>query len=76
MVGDLADRRWAEGEVVSRVTARMVKGGWEEEEEELRSRRASITAPPCLPVAPVMRRALDILVVVWGVGRLVGEEGE
>ena len=43
-------------EVESRVKARMEKLGAEGEE-----RSASIQARPCLPVAPVIRRVLDIL---------------
>src|SRR5271154_2722974 len=45
---------WAAGEEGFRVRARIEKGGLAGE-----SRRALTTAPPCLPVAPVMRR-------VWG----------
>jgi hypothetical protein len=40
-----------------RVTARIVK----EESWEGELMRASMVAPPCWPVAPVMRRALDIV---------------
>ncbi len=46
----------AEGEVPLRVMARMVKfEAWED------ASRASMQARPCLPVAPVMRRFLDML---------------
>lgn len=51
--GDLALMRRAEGEEGFRVTARTVKGS---EEDRGWERRASMTAEPCLPVAPVMRR--------------------
>lgn len=46
----------AEAEEGLRVTARIVKSEvWEGE-----LMRASMVAPPCWPVAPAMRRALDI----------------
>lgn len=48
---------WAEGEEVLRVRARISKGAEE-------AMRASITAPPCLPVAPVMRTLRSAMVVV------------
>jgi len=49
-MGDLAASFCA---LVSRVTAKNVKlESW--------VRRASITAPPCLPVAPVMGRTLSL----------------
>jgi len=52
-MGDLAASFCALAELVSRVTARIVKSeDW--------VRRASITAPPCLPVAPVMGRTLSL----------------
>jgi hypothetical protein len=57
MEGDLACKAVAEAEVGLRVTARIVK----EEEWEGELMRASMVAPPCWPVAPVMRRALDIV---------------
>lgn len=61
MEGDFFCSAVAEAEVGLRVTARIVKSVmWEGE-----AMRASMVAPPCWPVAPVMRRALDI-VVVWG----------
>lgn len=58
---DLAASLCAEAEVASRVTARILKSA-------LRARRALMTLPPCFPVAPVMRRARDILSVVGEVG--------
>ena len=55
MMGDLVASFCALAELLSRVTARIVKSeGW--------ARRASITAPPCLPVAPVTRITF---VIVW-----------
>lgn len=67
MVGLLEVRAVAEAEVGLRVTARIVMSSVLEVGD---SRRASMVAPPCLPVAPVMRRPLDILVVLilrrWG----------
>jgi hypothetical protein len=44
----------AEAPAVLRVTARRVKSGL--------LARLSITAPPCLPVAPVTRMVLDMVV--------------
>lgn len=52
--GDRLASLWAEGEVLSRVTARSLKSAFLE-------RRARMAAPPCLPVAPVMRRERDMV---------------
>lgn len=52
MAADFPARRVAEAEVGSLVTARMRK----EERPEGSARSESMTAPPCWPVAPVMRR--------------------
>ena len=49
--GERAARETAEGEVGERVSARILKGG-----EDGLARRAEMTARPCWPVAPVMRR--------------------
>lgn len=54
--GERWARRVAEVEVELRVSARMEKAGAEGEES-----RASMQARPCLPVAPVMRRVLDMV---------------
>ena len=50
---DLAARRFADGDVALRVSAMIWKSS-------LAFRRASTTAPPWLPVAPVTRMTLDI----------------
>ena len=50
MLDDLAANRWADGELGSRVTARMGKPA-------LSASKALMSAPPCLPVAPVTRIA-------------------
>jgi hypothetical protein len=47
---------WAEPPAVLRVTARRVNSGL--------LARFSITLPPCLPVAPVTRMVLDMIVRV------------
>lgn len=44
---------FAEAELTSRVTARILKGA-------LFSRRFLITEPPCFPVAPVMRTVVIV----------------
>lgn len=67
MAGERAARDCAEAEVESRVTPRMVKEGAVGED-----RRARITAPPCWPVAPVMRRTF----LVDMVGGCDGGEGD
>lgn len=59
---DLAARASAFGELVERDRARIVKLGREGE-----ARRALITAPPCVPVAPVTR-------IVRGVASVVAAE--
>ena len=56
MVGDFAINAFALAEVGFRVSARMVMGGIDGEES-----RALMTAPPCFPVAPVIRRILDMV---------------
>ncbi len=57
ILGDRFESEVAVEEVALRVTARMVKlEAWGD------ASRASMQARPCLPVAPVMRRVLDILV--------------
>lgn len=48
ILGDSAVNFWAAADEVFRVTARISNGA-------LRERRLLITAPPCFPVAPVMR---------------------
>src|SRR4051794_34939661 len=53
-------RRLAEAEVVSRVRARILN--WLPSLS--RSRRASMAAPPCLPVAPVMRSVFAIMLIL------------
>lgn len=58
MDGDRAASFLALAVLASRVTARRVK----EEAELGLDRMASITEPPCLPVAPVMRRTFDMIV--------------
>ncbi len=55
--GERWARRLAEGEEALRVRARI-----EKEEGEGEERRDSMQARPCLPVAPVMRRVLDMFV--------------
>jgi hypothetical protein len=51
-------RLWADFDVLSRVRAKMWKG-----EPFVRETRVSRRAPPCLPVAPVMRilRSVDMV---------------
>lgn len=62
ILGDRAARALAAAEVFLRVRARMLK-----EEAEGEARREVIRAPPCLPVAPVMRRVRgEGIVVVIG----------
>ena len=57
MAGDFCCKAVAEAEEGLRVTARIVKSDvWEGE-----LMRASMVAPPCWPVAPVMMRALYIV---------------
>lgn len=56
MAGDLFCKAVADAEDGLRVTARMVKS--ELCDGELM--RASMVAPPCLPVAPVIRMPLDM----------------
>lgn len=56
MSGDLAARAMAAGEEELRVRARILYLFASGE-----SRRAEITPPPCLPVAPVMRTVLDVM---------------
>lgn len=56
MLGAFCASVVAEVEVGLRVRARMVRA-WACGD----ARRALMTAPPCLPVAPVMRRFWDIL---------------
>ena len=51
-------RRWADGEVVSRVRARIAKGGEMVERAWMRLR-------PCLPVAPTMRSFLADILNDW-----------
>lgn len=65
MLGAFCESVVAEAEVGLRVSARMVKS-WALGDAS----RASITAPPCFPVAPVMRRACDIVEMV-GYGIIV-----
>jgi hypothetical protein len=54
MLDDLVASLWADGELVSRVTAKMWKS-------DLAANKARMTAPPCLPVAPVIR--IDLLMM-------------
>lgn len=61
--GDFAASLFAEAEAASRVTAKILKSA-------LRARRALMTLPPCFPVAPVIRRARDILSVVERLGEV------
>lgn len=58
ILGDFAASFSAEAEAFVRVRARIVKSAFS-------ARRALMTAPPCLPVAPVTRIALDIVGFVW-----------
>lgn len=54
-LGDFCSNFWAEAESGDRVTATIVKFSARDE-----ASRALMVAPPCLPVAPVMRRTLDM----------------
>ena len=61
-LGDFAASALAEAEVVLRVKARMLK-----EEADGEARRDVMRAPPCLPVAPVIRRVRgESIVLVVG----------
>lgn len=60
MLDDSLARRWAEPEVVFRVTAKISKGAF-------RETKFLIKEPPCFPVAPVMSIAamLDVMDIIY-----------
>lgn len=65
-LGDAAASFFAPGEVVSLVTARILKSAF-------LARRDVMTLPPCLPVAPVISSARDMSVCLES-GWIVGDQ--